>query len=195
MCLFEFVFNCCCSIIPASHCLLPAGPNVTRRHKHSNSNLSRTARDRPQHPMLQALVLPRRVQDLPIHGSDTCWLISCSFSVAHPLNVPVPMHNQHSINYKAKRRPTRRRRNHSTIKVPHKANLRLRRHRHRLSLPPPPHPRHLLLLMPILPRQVQQACSPSHYHCGPVSFFFSAVHPSHMQTDTSTSSLARSSQF
>ncbi|KAG2753663.1 hypothetical protein P692DRAFT_20796655 [Suillus brevipes Sb2] len=161
-------------------CLLPAGPNVTRRHKHSSSsNLNRTARDRLQHPMLQALMLPHQAQDLPIHDLYNCWLISCSFSAAHPLNVPVPMHNQHTINYKAKRRPMRP----------------LRRHHHRLSLPPPPHPRHLLLLMLILPRQVQQASSHCPCHCGPVSFFFSAVHLSRIQTDNSTASSGRLSHF
>jgi hypothetical protein len=195
VCISLSLFPIAVQSFPVSRCLLPAGPNMTGQDKHNNSNLSRTARDRPQHPMLQALVLPCWVQGLSIHNSDACWLIWCSFSVAHPLNVPVPMHNQHSISYKAKRRPMRCRRDHSTIKVNHKAYPRLRRHRHRLSLPLPPPPRHLLLLMPILLRQVQQACSPAPCHCGPVSFFFSAVHPSHMQTDTSTPSLARSSQF
>ncbi|KIK43436.1 hypothetical protein CY34DRAFT_709408 [Suillus luteus UH-Slu-Lm8-n1] len=163
-----------------SRWLLPAGPNVTRRHKYSNSNFNRSARDHLQYPMLQPLMLTHhRAQELPIHDLDACWLISCSFFVAHPLNVLVPVHNQHSIIYKAKRRP----------------NPRLRRHHNRLNLPPPPHARHLLLLMPKLPCPVQQTCSPAPCHCGPVSFFFSAVHPSHMQTDTSTASLARSSQF
>jgi hypothetical protein len=171
---------------PVSRCLLPAGPNVTRRHRHSNSNLNCTARDRLQHPMLQALVLLHRVQDLPIHDLYNCWLISCSFSAAHPLNVLMPMHNRHKFNCKDKRRPMRHRRNHSTFKVNHKANPRLRRHHHRLSPTPPPHPRHLLLLMFILPRQVQQASSHGPCHCGLVSFSSSAVHLSRMQTDTNT---------
>jgi hypothetical protein len=178
----------------ASHCLLPAAPNVTRRHRHNSSNLNRTARDRLQHRMLQALMLLRRVQDLPIHDLYDCWLISCSFSAAHPLNVPVPIYNQHRFNCKDKRRPMRHRRKHSTIKVNHKAHPRLRRHRHS-SLLPPPHPQHLLLLMLILLRHVQHVCSHAPCHCGLVSFFSSAVHLSHTQTVTNTASSGRLSHF
>ncbi|KAG2753602.1 hypothetical protein P692DRAFT_20903101 [Suillus brevipes Sb2] len=178
-----------------SRCLLPAGPNVTRRHRHSNSNLNCTARDHPQHPMLQALLLPHRLQDLPIHDLYNYWLISCSFSAAHPLNVPVLTHNRHRFNCKDKRRPMRHRRNHNTIKANHKANPRLRRHHHRLSPTPPPHPRHLLLLMLILPRQVQQVCSHTPCHCGLVSFSSSAVHLSRMQTVTNTASSGRLSHL
>ncbi|KAG1755318.1 hypothetical protein EDD22DRAFT_912777 [Suillus occidentalis] len=139
---------------PVSHCLLPAGQNVTRRHRHSNSNLNRKARDPQQHPMLQALMLLRRV-------------------------VLAPIYNQHNC------------------KDTHRPNPRLRRHHHRLSLPfpPRPRPRRLLLLMLILPHQVQQACSHAPCHCGPVSFFFSAVHLSRMQTDISTASSARISHL
>jgi hypothetical protein len=164
---------------PVSRCLLLAGQNVTRRHRHNNSNLNRRARDRQQHPILQALMLPHRAQDLPIHDLYDSWLISCSSSAAHPLNVPVPIYNQH--NCKDTRKP----------------NPRLRRHHHRLSLPLPsrPRPRRLLLLMLILPRQVQQACSHAPYHYVPVSFFFSAVHLSRMQMDISSASSARISHL
>ncbi|KAG1770362.1 hypothetical protein EV702DRAFT_668637 [Suillus placidus] len=73
------------------------------------------------------------------------------------------------------------RRKHSTSKVNRKVNPRL-------SLFPPPRPRHLLLLMLILLRQVQPADSHAPFHCGPVSFFFSAVHLSRMKMGTNTAS-------
>ncbi|KAG1874837.1 hypothetical protein F4604DRAFT_721868 [Suillus subluteus] len=99
--------------------------------------------DRPQHRLLQVPILLRQLQDLRIHNSYDCWLISCSFSAAHPLHRLVAMHTQHSSNRKAKRRPMPHRRKHSISKV----NPRPRCPHRRLSLPPPPRLRHLLLLM------------------------------------------------
>ncbi|KAG2744015.1 hypothetical protein P692DRAFT_20152395 [Suillus brevipes Sb2] len=120
-----------------------------------------------------------RVQDLRTHDSYDCWLISYSFSAAHPLNTPVAMHTQHSSNHMAKRRPMLHRRTN-------KVNPMLRRHHRRLSLPPLPHPRRLLLLVLILPCQVQPAGSHALFHCGPVSFFFSVAQLSRMQMGINT---------
>ncbi|KAG2359759.1 hypothetical protein BDR07DRAFT_191633 [Suillus spraguei] len=125
------------------------------------------AMDHPRHRLLQVLTLPHQVQDLRIHDSYNCWLISYSFSAAHPLNMPVAMH---SSDRKPRRRPIPHHRKRYTSKVKRKVSPRLMRHHSRLGLLPPPHPQHLL---PILPHQVGNHI---HFHCGSDSFFFSAVH-------------------
>ncbi|KAG1781010.1 hypothetical protein EV702DRAFT_1276240 [Suillus placidus] len=110
---------------------------------------------------LSLIVLLHRVQDLRTHYPSDCWLISCFFSAARHLNTPMPMHNRHSS------------------MVNHKVQSRLERRHSRLSLPPPRRPRHPLLLILILPRQLQQPHNHSPFHCGLVSFFFSVVHLLH----------------
>lgn len=139
------------------------------RDRKNTSKLNRIARDHPRQ------ILLCQVEDLRLQNSHDRWLVSCSFSAAHPLNTSVVMYNNH----KGKRRPMPHRHKHSTIKVNHN-NPRFRRHHHRLSLPPP-HPRHRLLLMLTLPRKVQPTGSHAPFHCGPVSFFLSAVHLSGLQ--------------
>ncbi|KAG1870913.1 hypothetical protein F4604DRAFT_856083 [Suillus subluteus] len=166
---------------------------MTRKNEH-NSKLNRTTKPRCYHqklnppmPRLPAnlllQVLPHHVQDLRIRDSYDCCLISCFFSAAHPLNLPVAMYNQHSCR-KVNRKATLHRHKHSTSKVNHKVNNpRLRRHHRMLGLPPPPRPQHLLLLIPVLP---QQGGNHAPFHCGPVSFFFSAVHLPRMQIGVNT---------
>ncbi|KAG2738309.1 hypothetical protein P692DRAFT_20465833 [Suillus brevipes Sb2] len=62
-----------------------------------------------------------------------------------------------------------------------KANRKVKsRPRRRLSLPPPRHLRHLVLLLLILPRQVQVRCHGS-FHRGLIPCFFPTVHPLRIQ--------------
>ncbi|KAG1838039.1 WD40-repeat-containing domain protein [Suillus subalutaceus] len=85
-------------------------------------------------------------QDTHIHYPSVCWLILCFFSAVHLLNMPMPMHNQHSS----------------------KANHNVKsssRHQCRLSLPPLRYPRHFLLLLLVLPHQVQRLCIHDLFHC------------------------------
>jgi hypothetical protein len=114
-----------------------------------------------------SLLVLHQVQDLPIHYPSECWLILYFFSAAHLLNMSMSMHTQHSSR---------------------KANCRHMPQgcRHSTRLPPPPCPQHLLLLMLKLPRRVQPAGSFAPFHCGPVSFFFSAVRLPRVQMDTNT---------
>ncbi|KAG2740061.1 hypothetical protein P692DRAFT_20337000 [Suillus brevipes Sb2] len=103
--------------------------------------------------IISLLVLPHQVQGVCIHDPFNCWVISGFFSAACAIiNTPVTMHNQHSsrkANRKVKSRPHRR-----------------------LSLPPPRHLRHLVLLLLILPCQVQVRSHGSFYHRLVPCFFF-----------------------
>ncbi|KAG1749268.1 hypothetical protein EDB19DRAFT_181200 [Suillus lakei] len=127
-------------------------------------------------------VLSHQVQDLCIHGPSDCWVISGFFSAACVIiNTPMAMHNQHSSR-KANRKVKCRARPHhrrfgSQVNRKFKFKSRPRHHRRILGLPPPRRPRHILLLILVLPRQVQRDRSHCPFqYCGLVSCFFSAVH-------------------
>lgn len=135
---------------------------------------------------LSVLALPYQVQDLRIHYLFECWPILDLFYAARLLNISMAMRTQHSS-----RKVNRR---HSTNKVDHMANHTLRCDHCKLNLPPPLRPRHLLSI-PILPCQVQSAGSHAPFHCGPVSFFFSAVRLPRMQMGTHTAASGRLSHI
>lgn len=140
-----------------------------RRHKKHSSKPSRTHRGHPRYRLLQILILLHH-QDIHIHYLFGCLLILCFFSVAHPLNTPMEMHNQYSS------------------KASHKVKLMPRRHHRRPSLLPPRHPQCLLLLLLVLPHQVQQLCSHDLFHCELASCCLFVVHHPHtpMVIDTGT---------
>ncbi|KAG2089014.1 hypothetical protein BD769DRAFT_1527569 [Suillus cothurnatus] len=130
-------------------------------HKKHSSRPNRTLRDHSRHNLLQEPILLHHIQDIRIHYPSDCWLISCFFSAAHLLNTSLLMYNQRS----------------NSSRVNRKAKPRLGRHHRGLSLLPPWRPRHLLPLLLVLPRQVQQVCSYGPFHYGLVSFFVFAVYP------------------
>ncbi|KAG1822535.1 uncharacterized protein BJ212DRAFT_810483 [Suillus subaureus] len=131
---------------------------LRRHHKKHSSKPNRTPRVRPRHSLLHVLlILLHHIQDMRIHYPSDCWLISCFFSAAHLLNMPMEVHNS---------------------KANHKVKPRVRYHRRRFSLLPPRHPRPLLLLLLLLllPHQVQRPCSHDLFHCELASCCFFAVH-------------------